>query len=93
LWLVQYPTTACRTSVLWGRGVARFVPSDFRVKSLYGVADDWPFTYEEIAPYYDLLSEMVGTSGLAGDPALPPGLEHSMPRAPSAASAARPRRV
>ncbi|MEU6228945.1 GMC family oxidoreductase [Streptomyces sp. NPDC047042] len=70
------------SSVLWGAEWPRFVPSDFRVKSLYGVADDWPFTYEEIAPYYDLLSEMVGTSGLAGDPALPPGLEHSMPPVP-----------
>ena len=30
----------------------RNMPSDFRVRTLDGVADDWPFTYEDLEPYY-----------------------------------------
>lgn len=70
------------STVLWGAEWPRFVPSDFRVRSLYGIADDWPLTYEDLAPYYDLASEVVGTSGLNGDPALPPSVMHPMPPVP-----------
>ena len=31
---------------------ARMLPSDFRVRTLDGVADDWPLTYAELRPYY-----------------------------------------
>ena len=31
----------------------RMLPSDFRVRSLDGVADDWPLTYDELLPYYE----------------------------------------
>ncbi|HTE62275.1 MAG TPA: FAD-dependent oxidoreductase, partial [Solirubrobacteraceae bacterium] len=30
----------------------RNMPSDFRVRTLDGVADDWPLTYEDLEPYY-----------------------------------------
>ena len=50
----------------------RFMPSDFRVKSLDGVADDWPFTYQDLEPFYDHMDVEMGVSGLAGDPAYPP---------------------
>lgn len=70
------------STVLWGAEWPRFIPSDFRVNSLYGVADDWPFAYEDLQPYYELMSEMVGTSGVSGDPALPPTVEHSMQALP-----------
>ena len=30
----------------------RNMPSDFRVRTLDGVADDWPLTYEDFEPYY-----------------------------------------
>ena len=35
----------------------RMLPSDFRVRSLDGVADDWPITYSELAPYYDSVDQ------------------------------------
>jgi choline dehydrogenase-like flavoprotein len=54
----------------------RFLPSDFRVRSLDGLADDWPFGYEELAPYYDAVQGEMGVSGLPGDPAYPP---HDLP--------------
>ena len=30
----------------------RMLPSDFRVRSLDGIADDWPIDYFELLPYY-----------------------------------------
>lgn len=50
----------------------RFHPSDFRVKTLDGVADDWPIKYEDLEPYYDMNDREMGVAGLAGDPANPP---------------------
>ena len=37
----------------WGRIALRFAPADFRARSTDGMGDDWPITYEELAPYYD----------------------------------------
>ena len=62
--------------------VPRFHPSDFRVKSLDGVADDWPLTYYDLEPYYDLNDEMMGCSGINGDPANPPRKARPMPPVP-----------
>jgi choline dehydrogenase-like flavoprotein len=49
-----------------------FTPSDFRVKTLDGIADDWPFTYEELFPFLDQIEREVGVSGMPGNPAYPP---------------------
>jgi choline dehydrogenase-like flavoprotein len=70
------------STVFFGAEWPRFVPSDFRVSSLYGFADDWPITYEELEPYYELVDEMVGVSGRAGDPAYPPTVAPPMREAP-----------
>jgi choline dehydrogenase-like flavoprotein len=60
------------TTIHWQAHFPRFHPSDFRVRTLDGVTDDWPITYEDLAPYYDLNDRMMGVSGVAGDPANPP---------------------
>ncbi len=45
-------------------GVAlRLHPSDFRVKSEDGVADDWPVTYDDLAPYYEKIEYETAVSG------------------------------
>src|SRR5690349_10383326 len=59
-------------TVLYAGHFPRFHPSDFRVRTLDGVADDWPIDYPTLAPYYDVNAHMMGVSGLAGDPAYPP---------------------
>jgi choline dehydrogenase-like flavoprotein len=41
----------------------RFHESDFKVKTYDGVADDWPITYEDLAPYYDKIEKDIGVSG------------------------------
>ena len=63
----------------WGAHFPRFHPSDFRVKTLEGVAEDWPVTYEELEPYYDKNDRMMGVSGLMGDPAYPEKPERPCP--------------
>lgn len=60
------------STILYAGHFPRFHPSDFRVRSLDGVADDWPIEYETLAPYYDENDRMVGVAGLEGDPAYPP---------------------
>ncbi len=60
------------STILYAAHFPRLHPSDFRVKTLDGVADDWPLDYDTLAPYYDVNAEMMGVAGLAGDPAYPP---------------------
>ena len=60
----------------------RMLPSDFRVKSLDGVAEDWPIDYFELAPYYDQIDLEIGVSGLAGDPAYPAHPDYPLPPLP-----------
>src|SRR4051794_18368642 len=60
----------------------RNMPSDFRVRTLDGVADDWPLTYEDLEPYYVRVERDFGISGLAGDTAFPPGEGPPLPPVP-----------
>ncbi|HJN53381.1 MAG: GMC family oxidoreductase [Dehalococcoidia bacterium] len=60
------------STILWAAHTPRLLPSDFRVKSLDGVADDWPISYEDLEPWYDLNDQVMGCAGIAGDPANPP---------------------
>lgn len=41
----------------------RFHESDFRVKNLYGVADDWPISYWDLEPYYAKIEDEIKVSG------------------------------
>jgi choline dehydrogenase-like flavoprotein len=70
------------STILWAAHWQRFMPSDFRVRTMDGVADDWPFTYEELEPYYEQVEAEMGVSGLAGDPAYPPGKDLPLPPLP-----------
>jgi len=70
------------STMFFGAEWPRFVPSDFRVRSLYDIADDWPFSYEDLEPYYSLTDEMVGVSGRPADPAYPPSVDPPMPGVP-----------
>ena len=47
----------------WGRIALRFAPVDFRSRSTDGMGDDWPITYEDVAPYYDKVESFIGVFG------------------------------
>jgi choline dehydrogenase-like flavoprotein len=70
------------TTIIYGAHWQRFKPSDFRVRTLDGVADDWPLTYEVLEPFYDEMEIEMGVSGLGGDPAFPPGKPPPLPPLP-----------
>lgn len=61
----------------------RMKPEDFRTRSLYGQAVDWPLAYDDLRPYYDRVQEEVG---IAGDHTRevwrPPGAPYPMPPLP-----------
>ncbi len=74
----------------WGVGGAalhyfanfpRLLPTDFRIKSEHNRAHDWPIAYEDIAPWYDKVSQEIGTSGDAKAEELwrPKGQAYPMP--------------
>lgn len=52
-------------SVHWAAFTPRLHPSDFRVYSEDGVAVDWPMSYEELKPYYELLELEMPVAGPA----------------------------
>ncbi|MCB2012395.1 MAG: GMC family oxidoreductase [Geminicoccaceae bacterium] len=79
----DYPVDSDSSQVLMWNGVGgstnvygaiwpRYRPSDFRKGDEHGLQPNWPITYEDIAPHYDRVDLLLGTSGLAGDPAQPP---------------------
>ncbi len=70
------------SSIYYGAEWPRLLPSDFRVQTLDGVADDWPMTYEDLAPYYDEVDAFIGVSGVGGDTAYPEGLDYPLPPHP-----------
>ena len=76
------------STVLYAGDWPRLTPSDFRVRSLDGVADDWPLTYEELEPALRPHRAPRRRGGLRGRPGLPAGR-----RPAAAAAAARARRA
>ncbi len=57
----------------------RLHPSDFRVRTCDGVADDWPFDFQALEPYYE---QMEREYPVAGPAHFPWGKPHGYPYAP-----------
>lgn len=51
------------TTVHYTAAALRLQTDDFRVKTEEGVADDWPISYRDLAPYYDRVEKILGVSG------------------------------
>jgi choline dehydrogenase-like flavoprotein len=76
------------STIMYTAHFPRLHPSDFKVRTLDGVADDWPIDYETLEPFFAENDRMMGVSGLAGDPAYPPK-EPPMPPLPLGKSGTR----
>ena len=62
------PSTVGGGTVHWDAKTPRFWDIDFKKLSMLGPVDgadvrDWPFSYEEIAPYYDEIETLIGVQG------------------------------
>jgi choline dehydrogenase-like flavoprotein len=62
LWMGRVRMTGGRTNV-WGRVSLRFSDLDFKSASRDGFGEDWPLSYKDVAPYYDLVEKYVGICG------------------------------
>ena len=61
-------------SLVWGRQSYRLSDVDFKAASRDGYDVDWPFSYADLAPYYDIVERYVGITGAAeGNEMLPDG--------------------
>src|SRR3989441_5926275 len=74
----------------WGVGGAalhyfanlpRLLPNDFKIRSEYNRALDWPISYQDVAPYYDKVARDIGVSGDAKAEEIwrPAGAPYPMP--------------
>ena len=62
----------------WGRITLRMGPYDFKPRARDGLGIDWPYVYEELAPYYDKVESLIGVfgsnEGLENTPNSPEGV-------------------
>ena len=59
------------SSMLYAAAWHRLKPSDFRVRTVDSIADDWPLNYADLDPYYSRVEVDFSVSGVGGDPAFP----------------------
>jgi choline dehydrogenase-like flavoprotein len=65
----------------WGRIALRFAEVDFHSRSTDGMGDDWPITYQDLAPYYDKVETYIGVFGTReGIPSAPDGIFQPPPK-------------
>ncbi|MFC7019291.1 MULTISPECIES: GMC family oxidoreductase [Haloarcula] len=60
------------TSLHWNANTPRLHEKDFEMESRYGLATDWPISYADLSPYYDLAEREMGVSGVDDNPHGPP---------------------
>lgn len=72
----EYPLNSRRvkgvggTTLHWGGYSPRLHPKDFEMQTRYGIGRDWPFSYEQLRPYYAAAEQELGVSGVDDNPFL-----------------------
>ncbi len=66
-------------SIHWNAVCLRFAARDFRERSLEGVEEDWPISYEELAPVYSHVERMIGVCGTRENLEIVPDGEYLRP--------------
>ncbi|MGU7784747.1 GMC family oxidoreductase [Burkholderia sp. PU8-34] len=57
-----YTRYAGGTTLHWLGTSLRMLPEDFKMRSLYNVAQDWPLSYDTFSRYYELAERELGVS-------------------------------
>jgi glucose dehydrogenase len=63
LYKVPYQRLTGGSTWTWRGNCPRFIPSDFELKTRYAIADDWPFKYDALEPWYCDAEDELGISG------------------------------
>ncbi len=67
----------------WGGVSPRYSPEDFQLRSQFGVGHDWPFTYDDLDPFYQEAEVRMGVAGEQGPVAMDPrGTPYPLPPLP-----------
>lgn len=69
-------------TVHWNAVTLRYAARDFREWSREGIEEDWPLSYDELAPYYERIEEMIGVCGQDDGLEILPGGKHYLPPLP-----------
>lgn len=59
----DYARTPGGTTLHWLGTCLRMVPNDFKLQTAYGRGVDWPLSYEDLRPYYEMAEREIGVSG------------------------------
>lgn len=79
----QYIRAVGGTTWHWAAATWRYLPSDMKLKSRYGVGRDWPMDYWDIEPWYALAEQEMGVAGPEDAPFdAPRSAPYPMPAAP-----------
>lgn len=65
-------------SKCWWAGAMRMMPNDFKLRSRYGVGDDWPISYDDLEEHYSTVEEVMQVSGPSDFP-LPRSRPYPLP--------------
>lgn len=55
----------------WWACTPRLLPNDFRLRSAYGVARDWPLSYDDLEPWYSEAEWLMDVAGPSRDSPFP----------------------
>jgi choline dehydrogenase-like flavoprotein len=70
------------TTMHWLGTTLRMLPNDFKMKSTYNPGEgwrDWPISYEDLVPYYEMAENEIGVSGNISKHKLPPEVGNIFP--------------
>jgi choline dehydrogenase-like flavoprotein len=69
-------------TVHWNAVTLRYAARDFKERSLNGAEEDWPLTYDELAPFYERVEQMIGVCGQDDGLEIVPAGKHYLPPIP-----------
>ncbi|UVE50228.1 GMC family oxidoreductase [Haloferax larsenii] len=85
---VAYPLNDLRvkgvggTTLAWGGYTPRLHEKDFEMQSRYGLASDWPISYDDLEPYYARAEAELGVAGDDDNPFVERSSPFQMPAFP-----------
>jgi choline dehydrogenase-like flavoprotein len=56
------------TTLFWLGNSPRMLKADFKMRSTFGLAEDWPISYDDIEPYYGQAETEIGIAGVEDNP-------------------------
>ncbi len=67
----DYARTPGGTTLHWLGTCLRMLPNDFKLNTVYGQGVDWPISYEDLKPYYEMAEREIGVSANVEDQIYP----------------------